>query len=845
MATLSGSRLSFDLLVDRYRDMVFRLACFKVRDTHDAEDLAQDAFVTAYRSLEQLKEPGCFSAWLRKVAVNQCNMHLRRNHPSIIPLTDDMHPVNDPNQSMEQRLVYTEIMQALGNLSETNRMAAVLFFVDGFTQKEIAQFLDLPITTIKRRINLTRAQLRQEMLGVMKENIGQSKPHSDFSDKVSIKIDVIRWYHRFSECIAAGQSLVSILARLAEEDYHDTIRNETQAILDAIQSGMMVSDAMKELAPTLGTPMSIMVIRAGEIGGVLQHSASIITSWMEMEEMRARVDAAYWLRTFSFMLCAGVPLFTALETMKSVPAVESLADLTDTLMEAVDNGDFADGFKDYPVFGESIIALIRAGINSGLLEDAMELAVAEMVQDTYRQAVPASMRSPQASPKLIDALRSQISSPSPETRLGALKALEHIAAFPLSIQKPQIGHGSMDMAANIMSGENNLSSFISALTDPDTRIRKYAAQVLGNHQSPRAVTALVQAAEDSDASVRVHALLALFATDTDRAMEIAKSKLHDESADVRRAVVRVLAEKNGPEAVGLLIEMLDDSELLVAQPASEALIRTAESALEPLLESIQTRLPNIPDRHWETLQHISPNIARDTVLQALSSTDSDQPLHDLLLSKLARVATIEDAPTLIQALNELPYSLQWEIIRAIGRLKIREAIPGLIQWLDYPNPGLWSCVTNALAHIGDISCIPTTAAKLETILDKAEDVNLNTETITTISQFTGLISQFGSNNHAGLVLRAILTTKTNPEHLAPIATVNETKHMAKLLNTKDDQLSILSARFFRALADRGVAGKNLIMDAGAMPALKRAAKSEQVSVRKIAGGALGRLLEMG
>lgn len=100
-ATLSGSRLSFDLLVDRYRDMVFRLVCFKVRDTHEAEDLAQDAFVTAYRSLRQLKEPSCFSAWLRRVAINQCNMHLRRNHPSLVSLTGDMQPVNDPNQSME------------------------------------------------------------------------------------------------------------------------------------------------------------------------------------------------------------------------------------------------------------------------------------------------------------------------------------------------------------------------------------------------------------------------------------------------------------------------------------------------------------------------------------------------------------------------------------------------------------------------------------------------------------------------------------------------------------------------------------------------------------------------
>ncbi len=660
---------------------------------------------------------------------------------------------------------------------------------------------------------------------MMKESLGLEKPTPDFGDKVSVKIDIIRWYRRFSEYIDVGQNIVSTLAHLAEEDYHETIRSETRAIQEAVQSGKTMSDAMMEHAPTLGIPMAIGMVRAGETGGVLDHSAHIVVSWLEMEETRARVDAAYWLRTLSFMLRAGVGLLAAVQTMKSVPVSESLAELPDRLIEEIYNGGLADGFAAYPAFGDSAVALIRAGESSGTLESAMDLAAAETIQSAYEQVTLASTPIGQASPGLLDSLRLQTSAPSPEKRLGALKALEHLTT------------GS--------SLEGDIEIFIAALADSDTRLREFAAQTLERHPSHRAIPALIVAVSDAVAAVREHALLALRSADADAALKKVSSTGWDDSPDVRRAEVSVLADRETPQTISLLIYALDDPELLVARPASQALLGMGQEAFGPLLESIQSGLPNIGHIKWNTLYQMDAGIARQVVLRALSFAGLDPTVRAILLHKLAVVATTDDAPLLIQALSENPFGLQQEVFRAVGRLHLLEAVPKLISWLDHPEPWLWWSVADALANIGNASCASALAVRLEAILDGTQEANLSTQNNAVAAKLAFTISELGAREYAGLVLKTVFRRRADPEYLAPIATAVETKRMAKLLAGKDDDLAAVAARFFIALAERGEEGRSLIREAGAMKSIERAAKSDRPGVRNAAASAMRKFSELG
>ena len=77
----------------------------------------------------------------------------------------------------------SRIHDALLRLSETNRLTSVLYFVDGFSMREIAEFLDVPLGTVKRRINLSRTQLKKEMLDMVKDTLGAQKPVSGLFSK--------------------------------------------------------------------------------------------------------------------------------------------------------------------------------------------------------------------------------------------------------------------------------------------------------------------------------------------------------------------------------------------------------------------------------------------------------------------------------------------------------------------------------------------------------------------------------------------------------------------------------------------------------------------------------------
>jgi len=188
---LAGEQEAFGKLVNRYQEMACWLAMRYVRNFADAQDVAQDAFIRAYRSLGTLNAPEKFAPWLRSIVINLCKTFQKKRRLEsermefwdTTPGGDEMRKlillVDDaptPEQLVEQQELAEIVRQAIERLSEKNRIAVLLFYIDGLSYREISDFLQLPLSTIKGRLNKARIQLKAEISSMMKEGYEFMKP---------------------------------------------------------------------------------------------------------------------------------------------------------------------------------------------------------------------------------------------------------------------------------------------------------------------------------------------------------------------------------------------------------------------------------------------------------------------------------------------------------------------------------------------------------------------------------------------------------------------------------------------------------------------------------------------
>lgn len=164
--SLRGERDAFEDLVRKYQDAVYGLAFHMIGDFTDAQDIAQQTFVTAYLKLPQLRDPGKFAQWLSKITVNECVSWLRRRQ-RISLLQERMRhsgrPVPMPHQECEERELDAAVRKAMQSLSEKNRLAVTLYYIDGLSQREVASFLGVSTSAVENRISRARKQLKEEM----------------------------------------------------------------------------------------------------------------------------------------------------------------------------------------------------------------------------------------------------------------------------------------------------------------------------------------------------------------------------------------------------------------------------------------------------------------------------------------------------------------------------------------------------------------------------------------------------------------------------------------------------------------------------------------------------------
>ncbi|MDA1190584.1 MAG: sigma-70 family RNA polymerase sigma factor, partial [Candidatus Poribacteria bacterium] len=178
-----SSRLTaFEEIVCRYQDMAVGYAFSLLGDFQLAEDTAQEALIDAWRNLESLVEPRAFSAWFRRIVARRCDRLTRRKRIPTTPLEAamnvmDRHPA--PDEQLEHNELRAVILNAIRALLDHERDATTLYYISGYTQAEVADFLDAPVGTIKQRLHSARKRLRKGLMHMVRDSLREYAPSRD------------------------------------------------------------------------------------------------------------------------------------------------------------------------------------------------------------------------------------------------------------------------------------------------------------------------------------------------------------------------------------------------------------------------------------------------------------------------------------------------------------------------------------------------------------------------------------------------------------------------------------------------------------------------------------------
>ncbi len=161
---------AFAELVGQFYEPAFRWAFTRLNDADLAQDAVQEAFVVAYQKLTQLQEPKAFAGWFKQIVLSQSYRLLRDTRPltHAVRLNQEMAaPEPSPAALVENDELKEKVMTAVHALSEKEQIVTRMFYLNGYSQKEIARLLELPLTTVKKRLQYARRNLRGILVSMM------------------------------------------------------------------------------------------------------------------------------------------------------------------------------------------------------------------------------------------------------------------------------------------------------------------------------------------------------------------------------------------------------------------------------------------------------------------------------------------------------------------------------------------------------------------------------------------------------------------------------------------------------------------------------------------------------
>ena len=180
----AGDLHAYGQVVQRFQDMAYGYAYSIIGDFHLAQDAAQEAFIEAHRCLPSLRDPAAFPGWFRRIVHKHCDRLTRGKRISTVPLgaadgIADSTP--EPAQAAEAHEMTDNVLEAIGSLPANERTVTTLFYINGYSQADIAAFLEVPDGTVKSRLHASRKRLKERMMDMVEQTLHQTAPDERFS----------------------------------------------------------------------------------------------------------------------------------------------------------------------------------------------------------------------------------------------------------------------------------------------------------------------------------------------------------------------------------------------------------------------------------------------------------------------------------------------------------------------------------------------------------------------------------------------------------------------------------------------------------------------------------------
>jgi RNA polymerase sigma-70 factor, ECF subfamily len=172
---IKGDQNAYGEIVEVYKDKVFQLCYRMLGNRHEAEDIAQEAFIRAYININSFNQNLKFSTWLYRIATNLCIDRIRKKKPDYfldaeVPGTEGLTMYSQvpsetplPEDEVESIELQDAIQKEISKLPDKYRSVIVLKYIEELSLNEISEILDLPLGTVKTRIHRGREALRKQL----------------------------------------------------------------------------------------------------------------------------------------------------------------------------------------------------------------------------------------------------------------------------------------------------------------------------------------------------------------------------------------------------------------------------------------------------------------------------------------------------------------------------------------------------------------------------------------------------------------------------------------------------------------------------------------------------------
>lgn len=161
-AAQAGDLDAFEMLLRRYQAPVYRIALRLLASSADADDVTQDTFLRAWRSVSRFRGDSTFATWLYRIVTRRCFDLLAAHRPTVVLDEDHLGPSADPSTTIEQRERLRAITAQIQALPPDQRAALVLREFEGLSYEQVANVLETTVPAIKGRIHRARLTLLKE-----------------------------------------------------------------------------------------------------------------------------------------------------------------------------------------------------------------------------------------------------------------------------------------------------------------------------------------------------------------------------------------------------------------------------------------------------------------------------------------------------------------------------------------------------------------------------------------------------------------------------------------------------------------------------------------------------------